>query len=312
MLQIDCTCPPVCPLIFLTCLPTFLLQKPYTFAGTLRDQLLFGPPSSSGSSADDSSNDYSTDSLLVELLHSLSLGHLLSRFPGGLDARLDWGSVLSLGEQQRIALARLLHRRPQLAFLGVCGLVVVGGGGEGTGREGGREEGRDREGEWQGSLGARCCMQHVVTDPCLCSAVTAPTASAHSCSLPKSSALPNPLNPLPTACTLKPAHQPLAWHTCARLTDAPTPDCPVQMRQRQHWTRRQRSRHTGCCAAPALRLSASATARHYCVITPTCSRTRALGVGWGCLRRTLLHRCQRADSWAHDKTGQVPGAGCTR
>ena len=36
---------------------------------------------------------------------------------GGLDAECDWAGVLSLGEQQRVALLRLLRRRPAVAFL---------------------------------------------------------------------------------------------------------------------------------------------------------------------------------------------------
>lgn len=40
---------------------------------------------------------------------------------GGLDVELDWSSVLSVGEQQRVAALRVLAARPTLAFL-------VGGG----------------------------------------------------------------------------------------------------------------------------------------------------------------------------------------
>ena len=36
---------------------------------------------------------------------------------GGLHAVEEWAHVLSLGEQQRVAFARLLLHRPQLAFL---------------------------------------------------------------------------------------------------------------------------------------------------------------------------------------------------
>lgn len=35
----------------------------------------------------------------------------------GLDALMEWSSVLSLGEQQRIAFARLLISKPRLALL---------------------------------------------------------------------------------------------------------------------------------------------------------------------------------------------------
>jgi ABC-type sugar transport system ATPase subunit len=57
------------------------------------------------------------DEQLQALLSAVNLGHLLHRFPGGLDAQVDWASVLSLGEQQRVALVRLLFHRPLLAFL---------------------------------------------------------------------------------------------------------------------------------------------------------------------------------------------------
>lgn len=36
---------------------------------------------------------------------------------GGLDAEMEWGHVLSLGEQQRVAFLRLLLHRPVMSFL---------------------------------------------------------------------------------------------------------------------------------------------------------------------------------------------------
>jgi ABC-type uncharacterized transport system fused permease/ATPase subunit len=57
------------------------------------------------------------DSTLKKLLETVNLGHLLTRFSAGLDAVVDWAAVLSLGEQQRVALLRLLFHGPQLAFL---------------------------------------------------------------------------------------------------------------------------------------------------------------------------------------------------
>ncbi len=44
------------------------------------------------------------------------MGHLMDR-PDGLDSAVEWASVLSLGEQQRLAFARLLLSRPQLALM---------------------------------------------------------------------------------------------------------------------------------------------------------------------------------------------------
>lgn len=56
------------------------------------------------------------DDQLVEVLERVRLGHLMDRCDG-LDSNVEWASVLSLGEQQRLAFARLLLSRPQLALM---------------------------------------------------------------------------------------------------------------------------------------------------------------------------------------------------
>jgi ABC-type uncharacterized transport system fused permease/ATPase subunit len=56
------------------------------------------------------------DAELVEVLECVRLGHLMDRCDG-LDSYVEWASVLSLGEQQRLAFARLLLSRPQLALM---------------------------------------------------------------------------------------------------------------------------------------------------------------------------------------------------
>jgi ABC-type uncharacterized transport system fused permease/ATPase subunit len=53
---------------------------------------------------------------LIEVLQLVRLGDILSRF-NGLDAIQEWSSVLSLGEQQRVAFARLLLAKPKLVLL---------------------------------------------------------------------------------------------------------------------------------------------------------------------------------------------------
>lgn len=53
---------------------------------------------------------------LIRALEDVHLGYLLSRF-SGLDTTNEWSSVLSLGEQQRLAFARLLLSRPDLVLL---------------------------------------------------------------------------------------------------------------------------------------------------------------------------------------------------
>lgn len=53
---------------------------------------------------------------LMQVLESVRLGYVLSRF-GSLDSTYEWSSVLSLGEQQRLAFARLLLSKPRLVLL---------------------------------------------------------------------------------------------------------------------------------------------------------------------------------------------------
>lgn len=115
----------------------FLPQKPYMVLGTLRQQLLYptwaeGSMSESQSAASPgsmpsvalspSSADMNTwpqkptTDDLVQVLKDVRLGHLLERF-NSLDSIYDWANALSLGEQQRLAFARLLLSRPSLALL---------------------------------------------------------------------------------------------------------------------------------------------------------------------------------------------------
>lgn len=112
----------------------FLPQRPYMVLGTLRQQLLY--PTWINESLS-SSNSENVDSLpflpqpsvsdddkmkkpttedLIKVLEVVRLGDILSRF-SGLDSMNEWSSVLSLGEQQRLAFARLLLSKPKLVLL---------------------------------------------------------------------------------------------------------------------------------------------------------------------------------------------------
>lgn len=53
---------------------------------------------------------------LLRVLENVRLGDIVSRF-NGLDSINEWSSVLSLGEQQRLAFARLLLSKPKLVLL---------------------------------------------------------------------------------------------------------------------------------------------------------------------------------------------------
>jgi len=84
----------------------FLPQHPYMVPGNLRDQLLY-PNNNHGRISDRE---------LLRLLEMVNLPDLIERF-GGLDADVDWGKVLSVGERQRLAFARVLLSRPRYAML---------------------------------------------------------------------------------------------------------------------------------------------------------------------------------------------------
>ena len=83
----------------------FLPQRPYMIIGTLRSQLLY--PSDKQNVTDDELN---------EVLKTVNLADLGERF-GGLEVESDWGKILSLGEQQRVAFARVLLAKPRYVIL---------------------------------------------------------------------------------------------------------------------------------------------------------------------------------------------------
>lgn len=78
----------------------FLSQKPYLPLGTLRTALYYPSSAESGDEA-------------TEILRECQLPHLIAR----LDQEADWSSILSLGEQQRLAIGRALLSRAELIFL---------------------------------------------------------------------------------------------------------------------------------------------------------------------------------------------------
>ncbi|WP_353929458.1 ATP-binding cassette domain-containing protein [Okeanomitos corallinicola TIOX110] len=83
----------------------FLPQRPYIILGTLREQLTYP-----------SIDRKISDRQIEEVLKQVNLQNLLSRIDG-FDKEVPWENILSLGEQQRLAFARLLVTQPSFTIL---------------------------------------------------------------------------------------------------------------------------------------------------------------------------------------------------
>ena len=103
----------------LATLPDAVVHKPegcckrvqYNVLGTLQDQLTY--PNTSNS-------EQLTPEDLTDILRQVDLEYLVSR-DGVLDSEINWEEELSLGEAQRLAIARLIRARPAFAILDVSG-----------------------------------------------------------------------------------------------------------------------------------------------------------------------------------------------
>jgi ATP-binding cassette subfamily B protein len=86
----------------------FILQEPFLFTGTVRDNILYG---------NEEYLEYSNDQLRIELeKHSLS--KLLARFEKGLETPVSTsGDTISLGQKQLIAFMRAVLREPAILIL---------------------------------------------------------------------------------------------------------------------------------------------------------------------------------------------------
>ncbi|TBR56829.1 ABC transporter [Westiellopsis prolifica IICB1] len=83
----------------------FLPQRPYIILGTLREQLLYPH-----------TNHQMNNQELEKILQQVNLEKVEKKV-GGFDAEVPWENILSLGEQQRLAFARLLVTHPRFTIL---------------------------------------------------------------------------------------------------------------------------------------------------------------------------------------------------
>mmetsp|Transcript_18234 Transcript_18234/g.20278 ORF Transcript_18234/g.20278 Transcript_18234/m.20278 type:complete len:676 (+) Transcript_18234:19-2046(+) len=91
----------------------YVPQKPYLTLGTLRDQVVYPW------SWEEAYENGVTQKYLHELFLIVKLDHVVER-EGGWEAKQDWTDVLSGGEKQKMAMARLFLHKPQFAILDEC------------------------------------------------------------------------------------------------------------------------------------------------------------------------------------------------
>ncbi|WP_332368001.1 ATP-binding cassette domain-containing protein [Spirosoma telluris] len=86
----------------------FILQEPFLFTGTVRENILYG---------NEQFQNYSNEQL-ADVIQQANLDGLLERFDEGLDTKVKAsGDSISLGQKQLIAFMRAVLRSPELLIL---------------------------------------------------------------------------------------------------------------------------------------------------------------------------------------------------
>ncbi|KAG2392541.1 hypothetical protein C9374_011266 [Naegleria lovaniensis] len=87
----------------------YVPQNPYICTGTLRDQITYPLKTEKGNTQD--------NPILFDAICKTKLQYILDRVERDWDVECDWNALLSPGEKQRLALARLFYHKPKFIIM---------------------------------------------------------------------------------------------------------------------------------------------------------------------------------------------------
>eukprot|EP00761_Pharyngomonas_kirbyi_P012810 gb/GECH01012837.1/.p1 GENE.gb/GECH01012837.1/~~gb/GECH01012837.1/.p1 ORF type:complete len:704 (+),score=162.31 gb/GECH01012837.1/:1-2112(+) len=87
----------------------YVPQKPYNAIGTLKDNIIYPV----------TEDNHTSDEEFTECMRMAHLDHIIDREGGFHYHKMSW-DMLSLGEQQRLGMARLFYHKPHFAVLDEC------------------------------------------------------------------------------------------------------------------------------------------------------------------------------------------------